>query len=185
MVAVWFSQCRGTCIEKRKKIIKDLRNVSFQMQNILNNPDVVSDIVKKIKNIGSMFLLGKGKDEAIAKEGALKLKEIAYIHAEGYSSSALKHGPFALIESGLPIILLDLDDENRDKNRNAYQEILARDAYIIRISDTEGELMINKNATFGGLLANVYIQLLSYYIAIEKGYNPDFPRNLAKVVTVE
>jgi glucosamine--fructose-6-phosphate aminotransferase (isomerizing) len=109
-----------------------------------------------------MFILGKGRGEAIAKEGSLKIKEIAYIHAEGYTSSALKHGPFALIENKLPIILLDIEDEHRDKINNAYQEILSRDAYVIKISDIEGELKIEKNKTFGGLLANVYLQLLSW-----------------------
>ena len=140
-----------------------------------------------------MFLLGKGQEEAIAKEGALKMKEIAYIHAEGYSSSALKHGPFALIEKGLPIILFDVCDKHRDKTRNAFQEVMARDALVITISDQADHanshnmnvLHIDKNGTFGGVLANVYVQLLSYHLANIKGINPDFPRNLAKVVTVE
>jgi glucosamine--fructose-6-phosphate aminotransferase (isomerizing) len=184
MVAIWFSQNRGTCIEKRKQIIHDLRNLPFQIQNTLDNIEKLMEYTNKF-NKTSCFLLGKGKEEAIAKEGALKMKEIAYIHAEGYSSSALKHGPFALIEDGLPIILLDINEENRDKNKNAYQEIKARNAFILRITDLEGELLIEKNKTFGGLTANVYIQLLSYYLSIQKGVNPDFPRNLAKVVTVE
>jgi glucosamine--fructose-6-phosphate aminotransferase (isomerizing) len=133
-----------------------------------------------------MFLLAKGKDEAIAKEGALKLKEIAYIHAEGYSSSALKHGPFALIVEDLPIIIFDIGQDNREKNNNAYHEILARGAKIIRISDMDhGDLIIEPNGTFGGVLANIYVQLMSYFLALKVGYNPDFPRNLAKVVTVE
>jgi len=184
MVAVWFSQNRGTCIERRKQIINDLRNLPFQIQNILDNHENIMKYIDCFKK-PSCFILGKGKEEAIAKEGALKMKEITYIHTEGYSSSALKHGPFALIEEGLPIILLDINDDNRDKNRNTYQEIKARNAFVLRISDLEGELKIEKNKTFGGLLANVNIQLLSYYLSIEKGYNPDFPRNLAKVVTVE
>jgi len=184
MVAVWFSQNCGTCIDKRKQIINDLRNLPFQIQNILDNPEKIMNHTECFKKT-SCFILGKGKEEAIAKEGALKMKEITYIHTEGYSSSALKHGPFALIESGLPIILLDINDENRDKNKNTYQEIKARDAFVLRISDLEGELIIDKNKTFGGLIANVYVQLLSYYLSIEKDYNPDFPRNLAKVVTVE
>ena len=166
-------------------MITDMRNVSFQMQSITNNTDCVKKLAVQIKNAKSIFVLGKGKEEAIAKECALKLKEITYIHAEGYSSSALKHGPFALIENGLPVIILDIDEDNRDKNKNAYQEVLAREAFVIKISDTKGDLLIDKNATFGGLLANVYVQLLSYFIAIENGLNPDFPRNLAKVVTVE
>jgi glucosamine--fructose-6-phosphate aminotransferase (isomerizing) len=185
MIAVWFSQNRGTAIEKRRKIINDLRNLSFQMQKILDKSHNMQYIANILLNKSSIFLLGKGKDEAISKEGALKLKEIAYIHAEGYSSSALKHGPFALIEDKTPIIIFDVDDEHRDKNRNAYEEIKARNAYVVRISDIEGELIIERNKTFGGLLANVYVQLISYYVALEKGNNPDYPRNLAKVVTVE
>jgi glucosamine--fructose-6-phosphate aminotransferase (isomerizing) len=184
MVAIWFSQNRGTSIERRKQIINDLRNLPYQIQNILDNIENLMQFTNKF-NKTSCFLLGKGKEEAIAKEGALKMKEVTYIHAEGYSSSSLKHGPFALIEDELPIILLDINDENRDKNKNTYQEIKARNAFVLRISDLEGELLIEKNKTFGGLIANVYIQLLSYYLSIEKGFNPDFPRNLAKVVTVE
>jgi glucosamine--fructose-6-phosphate aminotransferase (isomerizing) len=185
MVAIWFSQHRNTYKEKRRKMINDLRKISYQVSNILNNTTGVEFHANKIKDARSLFILGKGKDEAIAKEGALKIKEVTYIHAEGYSSSALKHGPFALIEDELPIILLDLNDENRDKNKNVFQEISARNAYVIRISDLKGELLIDTNSTFNSLLANVYIQLLSYFVAISKGYNPDFPRNLAKVVTVE
>jgi len=187
MVAVWFSQNRGTCIEKRKKIINDIRNLSFQVQDLCANIENVQKMASYLKEKTSVFILGKGKEEAVAKECALKMKEITYIHAEGYSSSALKHGPFALIEPGLPVILIDVDEENRDKNKNAFQEILARNAMVIKISDIKQEkgFTIEKNTTFGGILANVYVQLLSYYIALEKGYNPDFPRNLAKVVTVE
>jgi len=187
MIAIWFSQNRGTCIEKRKKIINDVRKLPFQIQDLCNNTDAVKTIAKILKDKKSMFILGKGKEEAIAKEGALKLKEVAYIHAEGYSSSALKHGPFALIEQGTPIILLDIEDENREKNKNVYQEISARGAFVIKISDNKKDctLSIDRNTTFGGVLANIYSQLLSYFVAIENEYNPDFPRNLAKVVTVE
>lgn len=185
LVAVWFSQCRNTSNELRLQIINDLHYLSLQIQNITTNINSVMSIVENIKYSKTMFLLGKGKEEAIAKEGALKIKEVAYIHAEGYSSSALKHGPFALIEDKTPIIIFDVDDEHRDKNRNVYEEIKARNAYVVRISDIEGELIIERNKTFGGLLANVYIQLISYYVALEKGNNPDYPRNLAKVVTVE
>jgi glucosamine--fructose-6-phosphate aminotransferase (isomerizing) len=189
MIAVWFSQNRGTHVEKRKKIISDLRNVSFQLNTIFEEKNInnVMKIADKIKDSKSIFLLGKGRSQAIAMEGALKLKEVAYIHSEGYSSSALKHGTFALIVPKLPIIIFDIDDEYHSKNQNAFQEILAREAQIIRISNTEvgnSELIIEKNQTFGGILANVYIQLLSYCLALKQGHNPDFPKNLAKVVTV-
>lgn len=186
MIAIWFSQNRGTCMERRRQMINDLRNLPFHIENIFNHIENLENFVKSFINQTSCFILGKGKNEAIAKEGALKIKEIAYIHAEGFSSSSLKHGPFALIEENLPILILDVDDENREKNRNAYQEIMARNAFIMRISDTnEGELKIDKNVTFGGVIANIYIQLMSYTLSVQKGYNPDFPKNLAKVVTVE
>lgn len=191
MIAVWFSQNRGTAIEKRRKIISDLRNIPYQMQNALDNEEVCKHIASLLKENKSIFLLGKGRDEAIAKEGSLKLKEISYLHAEGYSTSSLKHGTFALIEENLPIIIIDITEEHRDKNRNAFQEVKARNAFIIRFTDAidvktkENDITIENNTTFSGLLVNVYIQLISYYMAILKGNNPDFPRNLAKVVTVE
>jgi glucosamine--fructose-6-phosphate aminotransferase (isomerizing) len=187
LIAIWFSQNKNTCLEKRKRIIKDLHNLPFQMKEILKmeNLDKIRQISRTINNANSMFILGKGKEEAVAKEGALKIKEITYIHAEGYSSSALKHGPFGLIVTGLPIILLDVNEKYREKNENVLQEVSARGAHVLKISDENGELVIGKNQIFGGVLSNVYIQLISYYCALEKGLNPDFPRNLAKVVTVE
>jgi len=187
MMAVWFSQNRGTHVEKRKKIISDLRKVSYQISSMICEDTifVMKELAKKLRLASSIFLLGKGSSQAIAMEGALKLKEVAYIHSEGYSSSALKHGTFALIVPKLPIIIFDIDEEHHQKNQNAYQEVLARDAEVICLSNREeSDLVIEKNNTYGGLLANIYIQLLSYYIALELGHNPDFPKNLAKVVTV-
>jgi len=199
LIAVWFSQLRDTkshMQSKRTRIINDLRNLSFHIQRVIDNSQAIQEVAKYLSQTthSSMFLLGKGQEEAIAKEGALKLKEVAYIHAEGYSSSALKHGPFALITPGLPIVLLDINEIHRDKIQNAYQEVMAREAYVLRISDDHRHnsepgpssiLLVDKNPTFGGILANVCVQLLSYYISVQKEYNPDFPRNLAKVVTVE
>ena len=187
MIGIWFSQNRGTSIRKRKTIIDSIRSLPFQFQNTLKNEllRTFSDLLDK----STVFILGKGKEFAIAKEGALKIKEISYIHAEGYSSSALKHGPFALIENNLPVIILDIGEKYREKNRNVYEELKSRKARILFITDEkselENEILIDKNEIFGGLLANVCIQLLSYYKAINKKINPDFPRNLAKVVSVE
>jgi glucosamine--fructose-6-phosphate aminotransferase (isomerizing) len=143
-------------------------------------------MISSIDKTKSFFILGKGSSEAIAKESALKLKEIAYVHAEGFSSSALKHGPFALISPGLPIFIIDTDNKYSDKNSNAYAEVKARDANVLKIgSDNDCHLYIDYNKTFGGLLANIYLQILSLEIALDIGTNPDYPRNLAKVVTVE
>lgn len=188
MIAIWFSQFRGTSIKKRQAIIDCIRCIPFQIQNVFQNNELrtFSNFLDK----NTLFILGKGKELAISKEGSLKIKEICYIHAEGYSSSALKHGPFALVENNTPIILLDIGEKNRDKNTNAYQELFSRGAKLIVISDDtnanyENLIKIEKNNIFGGVIANVCIQLMAYYKAIDNKINPDFPRNLAKVVTVE
>lgn len=205
LVAIWFSQERGTCLSKRQRMIQDLRKLPVQVKHIMETEtmEAIRYVVKRLNGLyadtsfaQSMFLLGKGSEEAIAKEGALKLKEVAYIHAEGYSSSALKHGPFALICENTPIILIDVDEKHRAKNQNAMHEVAARGAYVVHIRDyvdhecEKGRcnltgLFVQPNSTFSGVLANVYVQIMSYYLAIEQGINPDFPRNLAKVVTVE
>lgn len=188
MIAIWFSQFRGTSIKKRQAIIDCIRCLPFQIQNVfqINEVRTFSNFLDK----NTLFILGKGKELAISNEGSLKIKEICYIHAEGYSSSALKHGPFALVENNTPIILLDIGEKNRDKNTNAYQELFSRGAKLIVISDDtnanyENLIKIEKNNIFGGVIANVCIQLMAYYKAIDNKINPDFPRNLAKVVTVE
>jgi glucosamine--fructose-6-phosphate aminotransferase (isomerizing) len=196
LVAVWFSQNKGTAISKRKTLLHDLRNLAYQSQIVLTDPILLGHMVhisEQLTQTKTMFLLGKGQGEAIAKEGALKLKEVAYIHAEGYSTSALKHGPFALIEEGLPIIILDIGDEYRDKTANAVQEVLCRGAFVVLITDANQlypqsnvvNLRVKQNDTFSGILANLVLQLLGYKKAIGLGLNPDFPRNLAKVVSVE
>jgi len=187
MVALWFSQNKGNHMEKRRQMLSDLRKIPIQISNLFGDENIqkIKTLASKLKTASSIFLLGKGRTSAIAMEGALKLKEVAYIHSEGYSSSALKHGTFALITPGLPIIIFDIDEEHHLKNQNTYQEVFARNADVIRIGfDKTSDLVIEKNNIFGGILANVHIQLLSYYIALELGHNPDFPKNLAKVVTV-
>lgn len=190
LIAIWFSQNKNTCLEKRQRIIGDLQILFFNIREIFNNENIekIKLIAKSwiCRKVSSVFLLGKGKEQAVAKEGSLKLKEIAYIHAEGYSSSALKHGPFGLIEPQLPIIIFDTNELYRDKNENIRQEVAARDAEVISISDIPGcDILVPHNFTYSGVLGNIVIQLLSFYCALEKGIHPDFPRNLAKVVTVE
>ena len=137
----------------------------------------------------STFILGKGKGESIAKEGSLKIKEVSYIHAEGYSTSSLKHGPFALLEKDFPVVLLSPFDEYYSKTENAYEEIKSRGAKIIKIINdgypSELDILVPKNNTFSLLLMIIPLQLLSYELAIRKNINPDQPKNLAKVVTVE
>jgi len=195
LIAIWFSQIHNKNKERRSHIIKDCMNLSIQIKEVLENKKIVgtiSEIVDRWYIRPSMFLLGKGNCEAIAREGALKIKEVAYVHAEGYSSSALKHGPFALIVPGLPIIIIDIGKENREKNQNAIEEVLSRHADIWVITDNLSYEKANititylqENRSFGSLTASIIIQLFSYELALKKGVNPDYPRNLAKVVTVE
>jgi glucosamine--fructose-6-phosphate aminotransferase (isomerizing) len=127
----------------------------------------------------------------IAEEGSLKIKEITYLHSEAYSSSSLKHGPFSLLHSHFPVMILDGDDEYHSKNINTMEEILARDAplFILSSSDLPFDhsnvhlIKIPKNHHFQMLLMIVTVQLFAYYLAIAKGNDCDKPRNLAKTVT--
>ena len=192
LIAVWFSQNKGTCLVKRNQIIHDIHNLYIQMSSVIERfTGKIKNIVSNISH-DSIFILGKGMSYSIALEGALKIKETSYIHADGYSASSLKHGTFALIKKNTPIILLDLDSNYYDKMENTTQEVLARDAYVIRITTNKDSLGLNEtlflvddNKTYSSLLANCILQLFSYYLSISLKINPDFPRNLAKVVTVE
>jgi len=186
--------------------IEEIRILPQQVANLLINPEFLSKIenikLKILENLrntnkNSMFLLGKSKMYSIAREAALKIKEVAYIHAEAYSCYALKHGPLALITDDTVCILL-IDRENKDIMLNTYQEVKARGGYSIIISDLDSSrdlgyslhqeqnlmtLFIEKNK-YSEILFTVVLQYLSYILSISKNINPDKPRNLAKVVTV-
>jgi glucosamine--fructose-6-phosphate aminotransferase (isomerizing) len=135
--------------------------------------------------------------EAIAKEAALKIKEITYVHAEGFAGGALKHGPFALIEMGTPIILLVPDGAERHFMATTIHEVKARGAYTIVLSTVEEEFIeidpqvvdmfirVPDNQLLSQLMFIFPLQLVAYYMALERGINPDRPRNLAKTVTVK
>lgn len=215
LIALWFSyaQLPNNHNKKRNKILNDIRQLENNVKELLNESSGVSfqnHLKSKIvplflnnnsnnsnnsnNNINSCFVLGKGRGESVAKEAALKIKEISYIHAEGYATSCLKHGPFALLEPGFPVILLWFKDQHYAKSLNAYEEIKSRHAEIIIItdddklascSDYKNVVLVPENETFSHMLSIIPLQLLSYELSIAKGLNPDMPRNLAKVVTVE
>ena len=193
MTAIWFAQIHDINIKKRERMICDLHNLSNDIKTILDCcSEQIKDIVKKIKS-DNLFLLGKGTDEYIAKEGSLKIKEISYIHSEGYSSSSLKHGPFALLDENFPVIILNLDQSHKAKTINCYQEVASRKSPIILITNDKTiakhiiceTIYVPENKTYTSLLGIIPIQLMAYYLSIGKGINPDKPKNLAKVVTVE
>ena len=143
---------------------------------------------------GSMFL-GRGLSYPIALEGALKLKELSYLHAEGYPAGEMKHGPLALIEDGLPVIVIAPKDKYFEKTLSNMQEVIARGGKIFFLTDNKKDL-INENIRFGirvpvsnnllaPILLTIPVQLLAYHVALLKNCDIDKPRNLAKSVTVE
>ena len=193
MAAIWFAKLKDNRYKNFSKMISDLHNLSNDIKITLDGcKEKIEEISKKI-TANNMFILGKGSDEYIAKEGSLKIKEISYIHSEGYSSSSLKHGPFALLDENFPVIIFNLDQTHRAKTLNCYQEVLSRNSPIIFITNDKSILneiqseyiLIPENKTYASLLGIIPIQLLAYYLSINRGINPDKPKNLAKVVTVE
>ena len=193
MAAIWFSTLQNINEKKRVRMVSDLHNLSTDIKLTL---DICSENIKEYItkiNKSNMFLLGKGSDEFIAKEGALKIKEISYIHSEGYSSSSLKHGPFALLDENFPVIILNMDQTHRAKTLNCYQEVSSRNAPVLLItndisisSDVSCDIIyVPENKSYASLLGIIPIQLIAYYLSINRGINPDKPKNLAKVVTVE
>jgi glucosamine--fructose-6-phosphate aminotransferase (isomerizing) len=193
LAALWFAQLHNINENKRVKMISDLHNLSNDFKNTLECcSEQIKEISKKMRQ-NNMFLLGKGSDEYIAKEGSLKIKEISYIHSEGYSSSSLKHGPFALLDENMPVVILNLDQTHRAKTLNCCQEVASRNSPIILITNTSDfvqginceTVLIPENKTYSSLLGVIPIQLLAYYLSVDRGINPDKPKNLAKVVTVE
>ena len=191
MIALWFAQYKNIHNTKRQTMIKDLRKLYLDIQKAIQiSMESIKPLLSLFENKSSCFILGKGKGESVAREGALKIKEISYIHAEGYSTSSLKHGPFALLEPGFPVILVAPNDEHYAKSMNAYEEIKSRHAEIVVITDNKdcdlpNTIIIPYNETFRHLLSVIPMQLLAYELSLMNGLNPDMPRNLAKVVTVE
>lgn len=196
MLAIWFSQIHDINIMKRMKIIQDLHNLSNQFKNTIDSVMVeIEKYAKHYINYNNLFLLGKGCDEYIAREGSLKIKEISYIHSEAYSSSSLKHGPLALIDEKFPVILFNCQEEHHSKIMNCFEEVRSRNANVLLITnnynnqikkhDNVKMIYIPKNNSYNSLLGIIPIQLFAYYLSINKNINPDIPKNLAKVVTVE
>ena len=185
MIAVWFSQIHEINEHLRIRLISDLQNLSNDIRNTLANVDgAVRELsFTTLKNVTNMFILGKGSDEYIAKEGSLKVKEISYIHCEGYSASSLKHGPFALLDENFPVIILNLDAKHQSKIESCVEEVRSRNAPVVIIG--KSGIRVPHNASYASLLGIVPIQLLAYYLSVDRSINPDKPKNLAKVVTVE
>lgn len=181
--------------EEYEVLIDELYAIPEKIEQILNKAEFIKIIAERIKDSSNALYLGRGYLFPVALEGALKLKEISYIHAEGYPAAEMKHGPIALIDDKMPVIVLATKDNSYDKIVSNIQEVKARKGLIIAIV-SEGDTTIKNLADYvievphsdfalAPLLTVIPLQLLSYYTAVLRGCNVDQPRNLAKSVTVE
>ncbi|MBT6808452.1 MAG: SIS domain-containing protein, partial [Flavobacteriales bacterium] len=176
-------------------LITELELISDKIEEVLQSDKLVEEISDKFKDSLNFLYLGRGYNFPVALEGALKLKEISYIHAEGYPAAEMKHGPIALIDNEMPIVVIATKKGNYEKVVSNIQEVKARGGRLIAIV-TKGDETVKELADYvieipdcseqlSPLLTNIPLQLLSYYIAVMRGCNVDQPRNLAKSVTVE
>ena len=196
MLAVYVGRLRNTLSEaKAQELVHGLTFVPEQIHQMLENVDQIKVFAREYGSSENAFFLGRSLDYAVALEGALKLKEISYIHAEAYAAGELKHGTLALIVAGIPVIVLATQEDVYDKTVSNLQEVKAREAVVIAIG-FEGDTSLTKYADhviyipktdkyLAPLLAVLPLQLLAYYAALTRGCDVDKPRNLAKSVTVE
>ncbi len=196
MMALKIAKEKGTISEERyTNLLHELEAVPEKVNAILKNAEVLKTIALKYKGASDALYLGRGYNFPIALEGALKLKEISYIHAEGYPAAEMKHGPIALVDENLPVVFIATKDSYHEKIVSNIQEIKARKGKVIAVI-TEGDDIIPGMADdvfyvpaadeiIAPLLSTIPMQLLSYYVGIAKGVDVDKPRNLAKSVTVE
>ena len=195
LMALYIGQLKGTVAKGRNTLVKGLAEIPAQVEKILLQNDKIIEIAKLFTDATNFLYLGRGYNFPVALEGALKLKEISYIHAEGYPAAEMKHGPIALIDQNMPVVFIAPNDLSHDKVITNIQEVKARKGRVIAIV-SEGDQEIKGMAEFvieipqtsdalQPLLSVIPLQLLSYHIAVMRGCNVDQPRNLAKSVTVE
>ncbi|NOR53449.1 MAG: glutamine--fructose-6-phosphate transaminase (isomerizing) [Candidatus Aminicenantes bacterium] len=196
LIALHLAQIKGRLDEKtRLSFIEDLLRIPHQMENILNQSDSIEDLALKFISFSHFLYLGRWVNFPIALEGALKLKEISYIHAEGYPGGEMKHGPIALIDEKMPTMVIVPKDRVYDKMLSNISEIKTRGGYLLAVAfedDKEIQGRVDKvitippiNPLFTPFLTTLPLQLFAYYIAAKRGADVDQPRNLAKSVTVE
>ncbi|MEQ1921080.1 MAG: glutamine--fructose-6-phosphate transaminase (isomerizing) [Pyrinomonadaceae bacterium] len=203
LFAMYLGEVRGTIDETRaKKLAQDLAELPLKIEQLLNDADSIEELSKEFFRVQDFLYLGRGINFPVALEGALKLKEISYIHAEGYPAGEMKHGPNALIDEKLPVVVINTKEDGNansvlryEKTHSNIVEVKSRDGIIISVL-TEGDTMSSKVSShvieipetsdlLGPILSIVPLQLLSYHIAVRRGCDVDQPRNLAKSVTVE
>ena len=195
LFAMFLAENKGTLTDAELSDIKsELYNMPQAIEEALKLEDEVKELSKKIYKEHDIYYLGRGVDYAVAMEASLKLKEISYIHSETYAGGELKHGPIALIEDGTVVIAVSTDKSISAKMDSNIKEVVTRGAYTICFANEETKashesshvvVMPNRSSVLSPITSIVPLQLLAYYVAINKGYDIDKPRNLAKSVTVE
>ena len=195
LLALSFGRKNGISADTGKKFAHSLLNISEQVKSVLNKSDKILNVAKSTVDADNYLYLGRGMNYPVALEGALKLKEISYIHAEGYPAAEMKHGPIALIDEKMPVVFLAPHDETFEKVFSNIQEVKARKGVIITVTDKRSkdlekisdhfiDVPITHPKVFP-LLASISLQLLAYHLAVLRDCHIDQPRNLAKSVTVE
>lgn len=196
LLALLLAQVKGKLkMNQVRLLFRELADTAEQVESILSNTSAIDEAAKACVDAKSALFIGRGMGSAIANEGALKLKEISYLHAEAYPAGEMKHGPIALIDEGFPVIAVATNSPVYDKIVSNLQEAKARGAKVVAIA-TEGDEEIKKHAdhviyipkvrdAFSAITASVPLQLFARAIAVERGCDVDQPRNLAKSVTVE
>ncbi len=196
MIALMIGKRKGTITDRKfSNMLRELSMIPEKIKAVLDSNDKIEFIADLFKDARNFLYLGRGYNFPVALEGALKLKEISYIHAEGYPAAEMKHGPIALIDEQMPVVVIATRDNSYDKIVSNIQEVKARKGVVIAVV-TEGDALIPKMADFVievprtadelmPLVSVLPLQLLSYHIAVLRGCNVDQPRNLAKSVTVE
>jgi glutamine---fructose-6-phosphate transaminase (isomerizing) len=204
MVAIYFAQIHDINKKKRKNYIKSLRRLSQDIKVVTTTLcKEAEDIAQNLVGQKSMFVLGKGAMIPVAEEGALKTKEIGYIHSEAYGGNALRHGPYALIEDGTPIIFVSptdtcltqcaMGESHFAQMNNTIEEVKSREAQTIMVTNAERSkvslkadhtIIVPSNPHYQGVLLNIPLQLIAYYLSVLKGNDPDKPRHLSKCVSV-
>jgi glucosamine--fructose-6-phosphate aminotransferase (isomerizing) len=195
LITILLARVRGMARDRGQILARELATLPEKVESILLETEKIKRIAEEFKNSKNFLYLGRGANFPVALEGALKLKEISYIHAEGYPAAEMKHGPIALIDENMPVVFIVPKDGIYDKVVSNIQEVRARRGRIIAVAnedDTEiesmAEFVIRVPRTygfFGPILNIIPLQLLAYYMAVARGTNVDQPRNLAKSVTVE
>lgn len=196
MICLIVAQKKGTITDQKfHEMLVELENIPSKVEKVLKLNDSIKEIAETFKDATNFLYLGRGFNFPVALEGALKLKEISYIHAEGYPAAEMKHGPIALIDQEMPVVFIATHDSSYEKIVSNIQEVKARKGRVIAVV-TEGDKLIPQMAEFVievpavqetlmPIVSVIPLQLLSYHIAVMRGCNVDQPRNLAKSVTVE